>query len=148
LRKPIQYPDQYLLRCWLFEVLELAFEVMESEKNETLQYDEMTKVLNYIEKNYKNRITLEEAAEHVNMSPYYLSKQFKKRIGINFIDYVTDLKIKCAKELLGNTSKPVIDISIELAFNEPNYFTRVFRKVTGMTPLKYREIAKQENKMN
>ncbi|MEI8216207.1 MAG: response regulator [Eubacteriales bacterium] len=136
--------DQYLLKCWLFDALDFAFEIIVSEKNETLQYDEITKVLNYIEKNFKNRITLEEAAEHVNMSPYYLSKQFKKNIGINFIDYVTDLKIKTAKELLGSTSKPIIDISIELSFNEPNYFTRVFRKVTGMTPVKYRELMKKE----
>jgi len=85
----------------------------------------------------------EEVADNIKISPFYLSKIFKKYTGVNFIDYLTKLKIEKAKELLEYTDMPVINIAIELSFNEPNYFARVFRKTAGMTPSKYREEKRQ-----
>lgn len=130
--------DNYLLKIWLFKVLDFVFNVIVLDQR-GFQDNEINVVLNYLEKNYYKKVTLEEVAEYVNISPFYLSKIFKKCTGINFIDYLTDLKIEKAKELLENTDMPVINIAIELSFNEPNYFTRVFRKISGMTPSNYRE---------
>lgn len=96
-------------------------------------------VLNYIEKNYQNGVTLEEAAEHVHLSPFYLSKLFKKELKINFVSYVMERKIEKAKDLLRNTDMPVINIAMELNYKEANYFSKVFKKVTGMTPSEYRK---------
>lgn len=96
-------------------------------------------VLNYIEKNYQDGVTLEEAAEHVHISPFYLSKLFKKELKINFISYVMERKIEKAKDLLENTDMPVLNIAMELNYKEANYFSKVFKKVTGMTPSAYRK---------
>jgi len=130
--------DAYSLRTWLFKVLDYVFSAVVLE-HRGFQDNEIDVVLNYLEKNYYKRVTLEEVAEYINISPFYLSKIFKKCTCINFIDYLTDLKIEKAKELLEYTDIPVINIAMELSFNEPNYFTRVFRKIVGVTPSKYRE---------
>lgn len=101
-------------------------------------------VLNYIEKKFEKGITLEEAADFVHLSPHYLSRLFKKEMKVNFIDYVVKRKIDRAKELLVNTNLPVINIALQLSYEESNYFSRVFKKVTGMTPSEYRERAEKE----
>jgi two-component system response regulator YesN len=96
-------------------------------------------VLNYIEQNYQKGVTLEETAEHVHLSPFYLSKLFKKELKINFVSYVTDRKIDKAKELLETTDLPILNIALDLNYQEPNYFSKVFKKVVGMTPSEYRK---------
>jgi two-component system, response regulator YesN len=94
--------------------------------------------LNYIEKNYQRGVTLEEVAEHVHLSPHYLSRLFKKELNINFVNYVSERRINLAKEMLEKTDMPVINIALELSYHEPNYFSKVFKKSTGMTPSEYR----------
>jgi len=136
--------DEYLLRTWIFKVLDYVFHVILLDQKGT-QDNEINAVLNYLEKNYYKKVTLEEVAEYVNISPFYLSKIFKKHTGVNFIEYLTNLKIEKAKELLEYTDMPVINIAIELSFNEPNYFARVFRKTAGMTPSKYREAKRRKS---
>lgn len=96
-------------------------------------------VLNYIEKNFQKGVTLEEAAEYVHLSPFYLSKLFKKELKINFVNYVTERKIQKAKYLLESTDMPVINIALELNYQEPNYFSKVFKKIVGVTPTDYRK---------
>lgn len=134
--------DIYLMRSWLFKVLDYVFNAIVLDQK-GFPDNEINVILNYLEKYYHRRITLEEVAEYINISPFYLSKIFKKHTGVNFIDYLTDLKIEKAKELLEYTEMPVVNIAIELSFNEPNYLTRVFRKTVGMTPSKYREIKRE-----
>ena len=84
-------------------------------------------------------ISLEDVANHVNISTYYLSKIFKKEMGVNFITYVTGRKMDLAKEMLVNTDIPVLNIALDLAYNEANYFSKAFKKKTGLTPSEYRE---------
>lgn len=102
--------------------------------------------LNYIEKNYQRGVTLEEVAEHVHLSPHYLSRLFKKELNINFVNYVSERRIHLAKELLEKTDMPVINIALELSYQEPNYFSKVFKKSTGMTPSEYRKKIEVEEK--
>ena len=78
--------------------------------NEIIKLSEggMKAVIDYIERNLKKGISLEDVANHVNISTYYLSKIFKKEMGVNFITYVTDRKMDLAKEMLVNTDIPVL----------------------------------------
>ncbi|WP_206460702.1 helix-turn-helix domain-containing protein [Anaerovorax sp. IOR16] len=101
--------------------------------------DEITKVLNYIDRNIKFGITLEEAADYVNMSSCYFSKLFKKVTKNNFITYITNSKIELAKEMLRYTEMPIINIAYELSYNETNYFSKAFKKNVGFTPSEYRD---------
>lgn len=102
--------------------------------------------LNYIEKNCHHGVTLEEVAEHVHLSPHYLSRLFKKELNINFVNYVSERRINLAKEMLEKTDMPVINIALELSFHEPNYFSKVFKKSTGMTPSEYRRQIEDKGK--
>ncbi len=101
--------------------------------------DGMKVVVVYIERNIKKGISLEDVANHVNISTYYLSKIFKKEMGVNFITYITDRKMELAKEMLATTDVPVLNIALDLAYNEANYFSKAFKKKTGYTPSEYRE---------
>lgn len=101
--------------------------------------DGMKVVVDYIERNIKKGISLEDVANHVNISTYYLSKIFKKEMGVNFITYITDRKMQLAKEMLVTTDIPVLNIALDLAYNEANYFSKAFKKKTGYTPSEYRE---------
>jgi two-component system response regulator YesN len=143
LREILSINDSYSIKSWLFKVLDAVFERIIDNKGIS-ENDELKLVLNYIEKNYFKKITLEEVAEYINFSPFYLSKLFKKEIGINFIDYVTELKMEKARDLLANTDIPIINISLELSYNGPNYFSRVFKKSSGVTPSQYRDTKLKE----
>ena len=101
--------------------------------------DGMKVVVDYIERNIKKGISLEDVANHVNISTYYLSKIFKKEMGVNFITYITDRKMELAKEMLTTTDVPVLNIALDLAYNDANYFSKAFKKKTGYTPSEYRE---------
>ena len=106
--------------------------------------DGMKVVVDYIERNIKKGISLEDVANHVNISTYYLSKIFKKEMGVNFITYITDRKMELAKEMLTTTDVPVLNIALDLAYNEANYFSKAFKKKTGYTPSEYREKIQQK----
>lgn len=99
--------------------------------------------LKYIKKNYRDEISLEKMANITNLSVYYFSRLFKKEIGINFTTYVNQCKIKKAREMLEYTDIPIVDIAAELGYYECGYFTKVFKKINGITPTKYRNIIKK-----
>ena len=88
----------------------------------------------YIDENYKKELTLDDVSRVVNISSYYFSKVFKDETGENFIDYLTSLRIAEAKRLLTSTDKSMKEISREVGYSDPNYFSRIFKKYTGKTP--------------
>ncbi|TCO77969.1 response regulator transcription factor [Marinisporobacter balticus] len=139
--------NQYAVQKSLIEILNLIFENITNDNHETYSYD-MNRILDYIEKKCKKNITLEEVAEFGSMSSYYLSRIFKKKVGINFSTYLISKKIEIAKELLEHTNMPIINIALELSYNEPNYFSKVFKKIVGFTPTDYRNSKKDKTKEN
>ncbi len=92
----------------------------------------------YLEKNFMSDITLEEAAGEAGLSSFYFSKLFKKVKNITFIEYLTSLRIEEAKKLLKETNMSIREVSENIGYGDQNYFTRVFKKVTGMSPSVYR----------
>ncbi len=93
----------------------------------------------YINKNFTKNITLEDVSMAVNISSYYLSKIFKDSTGENFIDYLTALRIEKAKSLLSTTSYSMKEICQLSGWQDPNYFSKSFKKNVGVTPTEYRE---------
>ncbi len=126
--------DTYLV---LEKMLDIIFAVFDEDR--CYQVGSEQRVLNYIDRNVREGISLEQAAEYANMSSYYFSRFFKKITGVNFITYVTDCKIAVAQEMLIDTDMPVISIAYELSYNEANYLSKVFKRKVGMTPTEYRE---------
>lgn len=91
----------------------------------------------YLETHYAEDISLEDLAEQVNMSPQYFSKLIKKTTGFNFIDWLSMLRVKKAKELLTNSSLTVKEVCFMVGYKDPNYFSRIFKKRIGITPSDY-----------
>ena len=77
-------------------------------------------------------------SDTVNVSPYYFSKLFKAETGMNFIDYLTQLRMDKAKDLLAHTNKSMKEICREVGYSDPNYFSRSFKKNVGLTPTEYK----------
>ncbi len=93
----------------------------------------------YIEQNYQKDLILDDVSKELMISPYYFSKLFKKRTGSTFIEYLTNLRMEKAKELLRNTSKSMKEICAEVGYSDANYFSRTFKKNVGVTPSEYKE---------
>lgn len=92
----------------------------------------------YIARNYAFKITLEEVAEQVHLNPSYFSTIFKQSCGSSFKEYLNMVRIEESKRLLANTNYSVIDIAIATGFEDQSYFSKVFKKYTGLTPKQFR----------
>lgn len=93
----------------------------------------------YIDENFASpEISLHSAAEQVNASPNHFSSVFSREAGQSFIEYLTAARIARAKELLSATKMRSADIAYEVGFNDPHYFSFIFKKNTGLTPTEYR----------
>lgn len=93
----------------------------------------------YIDANYTKAITLEDVSREVNVSPQYFSKLFKEETGRNFIDYLTERRMTAAKTLLSQGELTIKEITYQIGYNDPNYFSRIFKKIVGVTPTEYKE---------
>ncbi len=93
----------------------------------------------YIHENYKKDLTLNDVAAVLNISHCYFSTIFKNIAGINFIDYVTNVKMSEAKKILLESDCKVYEVAKMLGYENAYYFSRVFKKVTGMTPSEFIE---------
>ncbi len=95
------------------------------------------RAIGYISKNYAANMTLEDVANHVHLNPAYFSTVFKQSCGSSFKEYLNMVRIEESKRLLANTDYSVIDIAIASGFEDQSYFSKVFKKYTGLTPKQY-----------
>lgn len=141
------------LMCYLHSVLSFCMALTYISKrnieilNVEYQDEELPKVpanlkkaIRYIRKNYSEAITLEDLAAYCNISKQQMTRYFNKELGTTPIAYVLEYKIAKAKHLLfRNTHLSVKQIAFELGFTDTHYFSRLFKKVTGETPVEYRD---------
>ncbi|MEW9050772.1 MAG: AraC family transcriptional regulator [Neobacillus sp.] len=104
------------------------------------------KVVVKIQESYMDDISLESCADEVGTNPYSLSKAFKQMVGINFIDYLTQLRIDKAKELLINSDMKINDIAEGVGYRH-SYFNRIFKKQIGVPPSQYRKLNQDLNQI-
>lgn len=108
-------------------------------KGDEGRHHTIRKVLDYIHQHYgDSAISLDSVAAGVNLNPSYLGKLFKESEGIHFTEYVNQLRMNRAQQLLKDTSDSLTKISLEVGFNSTSYFVTCFKKYTGMTPTKFR----------
>lgn len=93
----------------------------------------------YIDRHYGSDISLDDVSRELDISPYYFSRLFKEGAGVTFIEYLTTLRMNRARELLLDPSVPVKDIGAAVGYQDPNYFSRLFRRQTGLSPSEFRE---------
>ena len=126
------------LRRWFVEKMSKACSDVITKKQEK-EVSVIGKAKEYINQKFSKEISLEEVAKYVDISSYYFSKLFKEEEGMNFIDYVTELRIGKAKQMLTEGNVSIKEVCIEAGYTDPNYFSRIFKKVVGCTPTEYRE---------
>jgi two-component system response regulator YesN len=101
--------------------------------------DVIVKAREYIDSNFASGdISLYSTASYVGISPNHLSTVFAQGTGENFIDYLTRMRLEKAKNLLQTTTMKSADIAFETGFNDPHYFSYIFKKNTGLSPREYR----------
>lgn len=110
---------------------------------EDVPYDKttalMAKVKKYLQHNYMMYdISLDSVSAILNINSSYFSTQFKRAFGVNFVEYLTDLRIRAAKELLEDPMRPAAEVASMVGYESANYFARAFKKRTGLTPTEYR----------
>lgn len=98
--------------------------------------------IEYINNNYNEKLYLDKMASKCNISSSYFSKLFKRETGENFSNYVNKVKVIRAKELLETTDTPIINISLNLGFEDCGYFIKVFKQIEEVTPAVYRKQCK------
>ncbi len=118
---------------WIVENLEYFLKQVKgtpSIKNKII----IENVLRFIKNNYKKPIGLEEIAQSVYLSPYYLSHLFKNEMGCTVMEYLTKYRVEKAKKMLQDSNNSIEKISQNLGFHDASHFAKVFKKVEGVTP--------------
>ncbi len=95
--------------------------------------------LGYIEEHYSEELSLDILARKLNITGTYLSAYFKKKQGVNFVDYLNEVRIGKAKELLTGTDLQIQEVAVRTGYLNANSFIRTFKKITGLSPGEYRK---------
>lgn len=99
----------------------------------------------YIAEHYAEKLTLTGIANQFYISPYYLSRMFKKSINLSLIEYINGVRIKAAQSLIERSSDNIAEIAAKTGFMTTAHFRRVFKDATGLSPQQYRQYYKRVN---
>ncbi len=117
-------------------VISALHQIREEREKQTLTV--LDRAQGYIQERFTEDLSLEEVADFVHLNAHYFSKIFKQQTGSTFIDYVTKLRIDKAKSLMSSEHLSLKEVCYKVGYNDPNYFSRVFKKVTGITASEFR----------
>ena len=129
------YPES---SAYFLKVFDMLFETIILERPFPVD-DPFLYALAYLQRFYYQKISTQEIADYMNLSPDHFARLFKRKYEISFTDFLIQTRIEASKALLTQTPFTVTEIALELGYQEPNYFTRVFKKVVGIPPTEYRE---------
>ena len=132
-----QLDDIAAFEDWLLKIAHVLF-VGSDDASPAGNYRIIQKVKEFVAGNIHADISLQMAADRVCLTPHYLSRVFKEVAGMNFTQYVTEVKLKKARELLLTTDLQVEEIAEKLGYNSTAYFIKLFKKVNKTTPSQFR----------
>lgn len=112
--------------------------ILEQSHKHNSDNELMERALSYIHQHYTEELTLQKVADHIHISRNYFSILFKQFSDQKFIDYVIELRIKKATELLIHTSLKVYEVGAKSGFRDVKYFSKLFKRMTGYSPVDYR----------
>lgn len=132
------YGEQELEELCLLmqEVLESFMRAMFREKDKGNPY--IRKALRYMADHYSEHLELQQVASFVGLSPSYFSTLFRQTVGVSFRDHLNWLRVEESKQLLLDKQYTLADIAISMGFPDQSYYCKVFRKMVGVTPGKFR----------
>ncbi len=161
--KELGYSEEYILENYgdIKQVIKVVGtkEGMEEALREMLNYslklrdtvseDKYATLINdakeYIEQNYNNEIiSLNSVAEYVNISPSHFSTIFSQETGQTFVSYLTEIRMKKAKELLRCSNMKTLEVGYAVGYKDPHYFSYIFKKTQNLTPKEYKRANKKK----
>ncbi len=120
-------------------ILKYGLQTEEYNFSKSFTAQQYKQVLDYIAINYGNNILLEDMATQADLSPSHFSRLFKQTIGQSPYQFLMSYRIEQAKKMLDNPNALMIDIAMDCGFSDQAHFSRVFKKIEGVTPKKYRK---------
>lgn len=131
--------EYYKVKSVFSSLIEKAF-----EKKENL-HPIIRKSTNYINNNYAEDITLDSISKVANVSSVYLSRLFKRELGITFVQYLTRVRVEKSKRLISCGNNKIADIAKSVGYIDEKYFYRVFKKMMGMSPSEFKKMVKTQS---
>lgn len=134
----------------IYQLLDCLIENYELDGGVDINYKDCSEderlnyILDYIGKNYMNKISLSELADKLYMSPSVLSRMFKKQTDIYFVDYVNQLRARYAAREIAYSTENITKIAMDCGFTNLSMFNRIFRRIYEMSPSEYRNSAKRK----
>ncbi|MCR4588242.1 MAG: AraC family transcriptional regulator [Lachnospiraceae bacterium] len=114
----------------------MSYEPAQEQKSYS---SDISSAIQYINMNFAMPITLESTAASINLSPTYLSRKFRKEVGITFKEYLNSVRMRQAAQMLVITDNSITAIATACGFNSSNYFKDSFKRTNGMSPREYRK---------
>lgn len=119
---------------------QLLFEIFQNIKNNNQNYStslKVERVIEYMRRNIDNKLTLSDLSKLVQLSSAYLSRAFKETTGYSVIEFFNKIKVDKAKELIIEGDKNIKEVAQALGFTDEFYFSRMFKKIEGISPSKF-----------
>jgi len=141
IKKNIGY--ELLIKSLVYHVFYLLIPYLEKGKEKKQNHvtgERMKDIVQYIEKQFSENITLTDIANHFAVSEEYFSRYFKKSFNITFSNYLLSIRLNAAKEMLRDTDLTITEIAFRNGFTDPNYFTTCFKKMFQSAPRNYRKM--------
>ncbi len=126
------------LTYWLSKVM-TKFTEQVFDLQDVKHVDAIYKSIDYIKRNYMKKVTLDEVALNSSLSTTYFSRIFKKEMNCSFNNYLNRVRIEMSKKLLLDETISLVDVSIIVGFEDQSYYSKVFKKLSGISPGKFRE---------
>ena len=120
----------------LQEIVESFMSAMFYEKDKGNPY--IRKALRYMSDHYSQHLELSQVAEEAGLSPSYFSTLFRQVVGVSFREHLNRIRVEESKRLLLSTEYSLADIAVAMGFPDQSYYCKVFKKLVGLTPGKFR----------
>lgn len=133
--------NEKLSRLFSLLINEITLQRTNLEQKNTRKRN-LTPIIQYLEKHYTEKITLDLLSEHFYINKFYLTRIFKEEYGISINRYLIKLRISHAKQLLRFTSLPIEEVARQCGIQDASYFNRLFHKAEGIAPGIYRKVWK------
>lgn len=138
-RQMLEKVDAELRKQGQMKRIETYLSSMPEKDKTATDHPAVNKVIEYLDAHFREQVTLSSAARYINMDPSYLSDLFKRKTSLTLTEYVNRQRIDAARFYLKETDDSVSEIGARVGFMNDNYFIKMFKRTTGMTPSQYRK---------
>ncbi|WIV13403.1 AraC family transcriptional regulator [Proteiniborus sp. MB09-C3] len=111
------------------------------DMNKKIYSFHVKRAMDYTKNNYKTSLNLSNISKYLGLNKCYFCNLFKKETGKTYSQFLNEIRIEKSKDLLANTNLSILEIALSVGYNNQNYYNMSFKKITGLTPLKYRNIS-------